>query len=336
MVVDTAVHFPELGGTLINIDRVSRKDDNVYVDALALAEGLFADHMATNPLMIGAAFQAGALPISAASIEQAIRLNGVSVEMNLLAFRWGRLAVADSKRAQAAVRAATTREEAPRALSAEARALVNAVGGSAELRRLLEIRVPELIAYQSDTYAREYADFVSRVERIEAERTPGRTGVSEAVARGLHKLMAYKDEYEVARLHLDAAVAAELASRFGPAVRVHWNLHPPLLRALGLKKKLKLGTWFTPAFRVLRAMRGLRGTALDPFGRAEVRRVERALPGEYRAMIETALERLDASTHDAAVAIAELPDQVRGYEEVKLDSVRRYREQAKELLSKLA
>ena len=148
--------------------------------------------------------------------------------------------------------------------------------------------------------------------------------------------MAYKDEYEVARLHLDAAVAAELTARFGTAVRVHWNLHPPLLRALGLKKKLKLGTWFTPAFRVLRAMRGLRGTALDPFGRAEVRRVERALPGEYRAMIETALARLEASTHDAAVAIAELPDQVRGYEEIKLDSVRRYREQARELLAKLA
>ena len=336
MVVDTAVHFPELAGTLISIDRVSRKDDNVYLDALALAEGLFADHMATNPLMIGAAFQAGALPISAASIEQAIRLNGVSVEMNLLAFRWGRLAVADPKRAQAAVQAATRREEAPRELSAQARALVNAVGGSAELSRLLQIRVPELIAYQSEAYAREYADFVSRVARLEAERTPGRTGLSEAVARGLHKLMAYKDEYEVARLHLDAAVAAELASRFGPAVRVHWNLHPPLLRALGLKRKLKLGTWFTPAFRVLRAMRGLRGTALDPFGRAAVRRVERALPGEYRAMIETALARLEASTHDAAVAIAELPDQVRGYEEIKLDSVRRYREQAKELLAKLA
>jgi indolepyruvate ferredoxin oxidoreductase len=140
----------------------------------------------------------------------------------------------------------------------------------------------------------------------------------------------------VARLHLDAAVAAELASRFGPAVRVHWNLHPPLLRALGLKKKLKLGTWFTPAFRVLRAMRGLRGTALDPFGRAEVRRVERALPGEYRAMIETALARLEAATHAAAVAVAELPDQVRGYEDIKLDNVKRYREQAKELLAKLA
>jgi indolepyruvate ferredoxin oxidoreductase len=152
----------------------------------------------------------------------------------------------------------------------------------------------------------------------------------------LHKLMAYKDEYEVARLHLDAAVSAELASRFGPDVRVHWHLHPPLLRALGLKRKLKLGAWFAPAFRLLRAMRGLRGTALDPFGRAAVRRVERELPGEYRAWIEAALERLGPSTHDAAVAIADLPDQVRGYEDVKLDSVRRYRQQAQEMLAGLS
>ncbi|MEK7372696.1 MAG: 2-oxoacid:acceptor oxidoreductase family protein, partial [candidate division NC10 bacterium] len=104
MVVDTAVHFPELGSTLLSIDRVTRKDENVYLDAGAIAEGLFSDHMATNPLMLGAAYQAGALPISAASIEQAIRLNGVSVEMNLLAFRWGRMAVVDGKRVEAAVR----------------------------------------------------------------------------------------------------------------------------------------------------------------------------------------------------------------------------------------
>jgi indolepyruvate ferredoxin oxidoreductase len=335
MVADTGVHFPELAGTLISIDRVTRKDANVYLDALGMAEALFSDHMATNPIMMGAAYQAGALPISAASIERAIRLNGVSVEMNLLAFRWGRMAVADPQHVEAAVRRATTRVEAPRVLSAEARALVDRLPAAGAARRLLEVRVPDLIAYQSAAYAGQYVDFVARVATEEERRTPGRTGLTEAVARHLYKLMAYKDEYEVARLHLDAALQAELRSRFGESIRVFWHLHPPVLRTLGLRRKIKLGSWFTPAFRMLAAMKGLRGTALDPFGRARVRQVERELIGEYRGMIETALARLGPDTHDTAVALAALPDEVRGYEEVKLDSVRRFRERARQLISQL-
>ncbi|OGK76064.1 MAG: hypothetical protein A2X53_07635 [Candidatus Rokubacteria bacterium GWA2_70_23] len=335
MVVDTAVHFPELGSTLLSIDRVSRKDENVYLDAGAIAEGLFSDHMATNPLMLGAAYQAGALPISAASIEQAIRLNGVSVEMNLLAFRWGRMVVVDGKRVEAAVRKATGREIETRTLSPEAQRLVDAAGVEGETRRLLEVRVPELIEYQSVSYARQYTDFVAKVARAEAERVPGCTGLSEAVARHLFKLMAYKDEYEVARLHLDPALRTEIEAKFGQAITSQWHLHPPLLRALGLKKKVKLGSWFAPALRLLRAMKGLRGTALDPFGRAEVRRVERALPGEYRAIIETVLTTLAPATHDTAVAIGELPDQIRGYEAIKLDSVRQFRDAARQLMAQL-
>src|SRR6185369_12966 len=235
MVVDTTVQFPELGSTLLNVDRVTRKDENVYLDAQAMAEGLFNDHMATNPLLIGAAYQAGALPISAASIERAIRLNGVSVDMNLLAFRWGRMAVVDAKRVEAAAKQASGRVVEDRVLSAEARALVDQAGVTGEARRLLEVRVPELIAYQSAAYAGQYVDFVQRVAAEEQRRTPGRTGVTEGVARHLFKLMAYKDEYEVARLHLDAAVEAELRARFGEPIRFFWHLHPPLLRALGLK-----------------------------------------------------------------------------------------------------
>src|SRR4029453_6840067 len=154
MVVDTTVHFPELGSTLLNVDRVTRKDDNVYLDAQAIAEGLFNDHMATNPLMLGAAYQAGALPISAASIERAIRLNGVAVEMNLLAFRWGRMAVVDAKRVTATVQTATGRQVRGVTLSLAAQALVDQAGVTGEARRLLEVRVPELIAYQSAAYAR--------------------------------------------------------------------------------------------------------------------------------------------------------------------------------------
>src|SRR6267142_5548271 len=336
MVVDTAVHFPELSSMLMSIDRVTRKDPNVYLDAQAIAEALFGDHMAVNPIMLGAAFQAGALPISAAAIERAIRINGVSVDMNVLAFRWGRMAVVDRKQVEAAVAQATAQAvEAPRALSAEARALVDRVEASGELKRLLEIRVPELIAYQNAAYAGEYVDFVRRVAQVEAERAPGQRGLAEAAARYLHKLMAYKDEYEVARLHLDAAVAAQVQAKFGQPVRTNAHLHPPLLRALGLKKKIRLGSWFAPAFQLLKAMKGLRGTTLDPFGYAEVRRVERALIGEYRQIVETTLVRLSPVTHGAVVTLAELPDEIRGYEHIKLEAVARFRDKAKQLIAQL-
>ncbi len=338
MVVDTTVHFPELGSTLLNIDRVTRKDQNVYLDAQAMAEGLFNDHMATNPLMLGAAYQAGALPISAASIERAIRLNGVAVEMNLLAFRWGRMAVVDAKRVEAAVRTATGREVKAVTLDGDSRVLVDSVKAAAagtELRRLLERRVPELIAYQDLPYARAYVEVVERVAQAEIGKVPGRTGLAEAVARNLFKLMAYKDEYEVARLHLAATLEAELRARFGERIRYAWHLHPPLFRALGLKKKLKLGPWFRPVFRALYAFRRLRGSPLDPFGYAEVRRVERALVGEYTRLVEAALRRLGPSTHDTAVALAELPDMIRGYEHVKLDNVKRFREAAQPLVAKV-
>ncbi len=147
----------------------------------------------------------------------------------------------------------------------------------------------------------------------------------------MFKLMAYKDEYEVARLHLTNDLATALAAEFPGGVTVQYNLHPPLLRALGWKRKIKLGRWFDRAFRLLVAMRGLRGTALDPFGYAEVRRVERALPGEYRALVEKALIGLSPETYERAVKLANLPDVIRGYEEIKLRNVRRFRDEVRAL-----
>jgi indolepyruvate ferredoxin oxidoreductase len=335
MVLDKGVHFPELAGMLVGIDRVTRKDPNVYLDATAMAEALFADHMATNPILMGAAYQAGALPISSASIERAIELNGVAVEMNRLAFRWGRMAVVDAAYVQAEVAKAAGKVVRAPVLSAEARRVVDSVGATGELLRLLEVRVPELIAYQSVDYARRYADFVGWVAREEARRAPGRRGVSEAAARYLYKLMAYKDEYEVARLHLAEVERIADESSFGPNAKLYWHLHPPILRALGLKKKVKLGVWFAPAFKVLRALRGLRGTALDVFGYAEVRRLERELVAEYRQMVEAVVAKLSPANHDAAVAIAELPDAIRGYEQIKLDSAAQFRDKAARLISQL-
>jgi indolepyruvate ferredoxin oxidoreductase len=143
--------------------------------------------------------------------------------------------------------------------------------------------------------------------------------------------MAYKDEYEVARLHLKADLERTLAAEFPGGVKVQYHLHPPLLRALGLQRKLKLGRWFDRSFRALTRMKGLRGTALDPFGRAAVRRVERALPGEYRALLDAVLADLSPAGYEKAVALARLPDMIRGYEDIKLRNVARFREEARKL-----
>jgi indolepyruvate ferredoxin oxidoreductase len=328
MVTHTEVHFPDAGGLRQAVDRVTRKDENVYLDALGLAEQLFGDHMASNLIALGAAYQAGAIAVRAEAIEEAIALNGVSVAMNTQAFRAGRLAVVDP--------AALERGRQPRlgavqvepALGPEARALVESAGARGELRRLLAIRVPELIAYQDAGYAREYVDLVKRARAAEP---PEHTAFSEGVARHLFKLMAYKDEYEVARLHLKAALGARLAAEHPGGVKVWYHLHPPVLRALGWKRKIRLGAWFDGAFRVLARMKGLRGTALDPFGRAAVRRVERALIGEYRALVEKAMAGLSPENYERAVKLAGLPDLVRGYEDVKLASVERFRDEVRAL-----
>jgi indolepyruvate ferredoxin oxidoreductase len=331
MVTHTDVQFPDGGGLRTAIDRVTRKDENVYLDALGLAETLFDDHMASNMLVLGAAYQAGAIPVSAAAIEQAIALNGVSVTMNTQAFRAGRLLVADPAWLATVKPRRMGAMESTAPLTAAARALVDRAGFGGELRRLLEVRVPELIDYQDERYAREYVDVIARVRAAEAAAVGEETRLSEAVARYLFKLMAYKDEYEVARLHLKADLGRALAEEFPGGARVHYNLHPPMLRALGLSRKLKFGTWFDAAFRALLRMKRLRGTALDPFGRAEVRRVERALPGEYLALIDRVLNGLEPATYERAVSAARLPDLIRGYEDIKLRNVEKFRAEVRAL-----
>jgi len=336
MVIDVDERFPELAGQLDKIDAATRSEHNLYLDAQRLSERLFGDHMMTNTLALGAAYQRGLLPVSGEALERAIELNGAAVEKNLAALRWGRAVVAAPDAVEAATRAPEA-VEAVRELSDLEQYLVGlAVNGDrGELRRVAELRVPELIAYQDADWARRWAELVRRVQVAEQERTPGHSELAEAVARQLHKLMAYKDEYEVARLHLDAVERAKLDAEFGDDAKVYFMLHPPLLRALGLKRKLKLGRWFVPAFRALYRMRRLRGTRLDPFGRAEVRRVERELIEDYEAMVAEALTLLTPETHDAVVDLLELPDVVRGYEEIKLRNVTLYRKRAEASLKRL-
>jgi indolepyruvate ferredoxin oxidoreductase len=160
--------------------------------------------------------------------------------------------------------------------------------------------------------------------------------VTEAYAAAMHKLMAYKDEYEVARLHLDAFERARLDDEFGPGAEVQILLHPPALRALGLKRKLRLGSSARPLLASLRAGRRLRGTALDPFGRTAIRRLERALVDEHRALVRSALRWLTPGTRDDVAALAALPDLIRGYEEIKLANVERYRAAAAASMAALA
>jgi indolepyruvate ferredoxin oxidoreductase len=336
MVIDIEERFPELAAELDKIDAATRSEHNLYLDAQRLSERLFGDHMMTNTLALGAAYQRGLLPVSGEALERAIELNGAAVEKNLAALRWGRAVVAAPDAVEAATRPPEA-VEAVRELSDTEDYLVSlAVNGDrGELRRLAEVRVPELVAYQDADWARQWAEAVRHVHVAEQERTPGHSELTEAVARQLYKLMAYKDEYEVARLHLDAVERAKLGAEFGEDARVYFMLHPPLLRSLGLKRKLKLGRWFVPAFRMLYRMRPLRGRFLDPFGRAEVRRVERALIDEYRALVDEALSLLTPETHATALELLELPDVIRGYEEIKLRNVTLYRKRADAILKRL-
>jgi indolepyruvate ferredoxin oxidoreductase len=328
---------PPVAAIRAQIDRYTKATANVAVDARALAEGLFGDYMATNMLVLGVAYQAGLLPLRAAAVEQAIELNGVAVEQNRQAFRYGRLWVADPERVRALVDPPARSFETERAAALErlagqdATAYVSLLDRCAHLdadaRRMLAHRVGELIDYQDAPYAAEYLAFVLEVAARETAMAPGRAEVTHAVIRNLYKLMAYKDEYEVARLHLKPAFHAGTRALFAAPRRVTWHLHPPLLRALGLKRKLRLGPWFRHALRALRAFRRLRGTPYDPFGYAAIRREERRLVPWYRDVVMEGLAA-GADAHATALELARLPDGIRGYEDIKLRSIAKVRGQA--------
>ncbi|WP_308253131.1 DUF6537 domain-containing protein [Pseudonocardia sp. ICBG601] len=309
--------------------------DLLAVDAQTLSEALFDDHLPTNMLLLGAAYQHGVLPVSAEALEEAIRVNGAAVETTLTAFRWGRAAAIDA----AAVRSALVAPQpAPVAVDEASAELARSVAAGTGLADVLATRIADLTGYQDAAYAQRYAEEVRRVTAVAAARAGDAAGerIGAAYAHGLHRLMAYKDEYEVARLHLDPVETARRDAAFGPDARVSVMLHPPVLRALGMNRKIALdGRLAAPAFRALRAARRLRGTPLDVFGRAGVRRVERELVGEYQALVRSALDRLEVDTVDGVVAVADTADLVRGYEDVKLGNVERFREQARAALAAL-
>ncbi|HMJ45501.1 MAG TPA: indolepyruvate ferredoxin oxidoreductase family protein, partial [Pseudolabrys sp.] len=280
-----------------------------FVDASRLATALLGNSIGGNMFMLGYAYQVGALPLTAEAVEKAIEMNGEAVPMNIAAFRYGRRAAIDLAALEALV--------APRPQEAN-----DSLRLSQSFGETVERRVEFLTAYQSKRYARRYRAWVDKVQAVEAVRTPGQSGLSEAVARYLFKLMAYKDEYEVARLYTDTSFVERVKSTFsGDNLRFEFHLAPPMLAKrdprTGEPKKMSFGPWMLSAFRVLAKFKFLRGTPLDPFGYTAERRLERKLIADYLALLETMTAELTTANHHTAVALASIPEKIRGFGPVK-------------------
>ncbi|GGM35675.1 pyruvate ferredoxin/flavodoxin oxidoreductase [Dactylosporangium sucinum] len=322
MVVDTGAAFPGIADLTSVVAATTRASPGAFFDARAVAVDAFGDDQYANVILLGAAYQLGALPLPLAAFRHAITLNGASVEVNLRAFELGRRSVLGNPVPPGGA--------APRATLPDVAALVARfapglrTSAPAAVVELATNRAGDLVGYQSAAYAQRYLAAVEAVWRAESSRVPGRSELTEGTATYLYKLMAYKDEYEVARLCLDPEFRAQVAEQFGSGARFAWRLHPPVLRALGLGRKVSFGRWATPLLAALRAGRRVRGTRWDLFGLTEVRRTERRLVAEYMSVIEETLDSLHPDNHDIAVQIAGLPDQIRGYEHVKLVSVGHY------------
>ena len=291
----------------------------VYLDANERARQAVGDTIASNTYMLGFAFQRGLVPLSVAAIERAFELNGVEVELNKLAFRAGR----------AAAHAGLKPAEEP----------AHPAARPTDLAALVASRTRLLTEYQNAAYARDFGDFVETV-RIAEARVPGAGGeLAFAVAENLAKLMAYKDEYEVARLYTDGAFEADLRRQFGGAFRLTFHLAPPLLApreaGTGHLRKMTFGPWILSAFRLLRRLRVLRGTFLDPFGHSAERQLERQLIRDYRALIAGLLDRLDRGNHSIVVALASLPGEIRGFGHVKEASIAKARGRQAALLAEI-
>jgi indolepyruvate ferredoxin oxidoreductase len=316
----TAIEFPPRAQLLERIRSSVR--DLFDLDTLSAAGALFGHTTPCHFLLVGAAFQAGALPISVAAIEASIELNGVGAAANLAAFRWGRVAVADPATFAAATARRTSAPRPVHPLPA------SPLGGAT--REATAVRTSHLADYGGERLVRSYLAAVEEAWHAE-QRFTARTDFSQAVAVGLHRVLAYKDEYEVARLLTAPGFAASIRDEMPSTKRVRFQLHPPLLRALGLRRKISLGPAGRPILTIMARLRFLRGTPFDPFGYARVRRVERALAREYTALVSSLASTLDSENYEYAVAVASAIELVRGYEGIKLANVEHYRARLAEL-----
>jgi indolepyruvate ferredoxin oxidoreductase len=299
--------------------------DNVAMfDAEKLAVDLLGDSIYTNPMMLGFAWQKGWIPLAKASLLRAIELNAVAVEANKAAFEWGCRAAHDLPAAMAHTKPAQVVQFVRRERAASA----------AELDALVARRVEFLTAYQDAAYAERYRRRVEQLRHI--EQPLGSTALTEAVARNLFKLMAIKDEYEVARLHSDPAFRARIAEQFEGDYKLAFHLAPPFIGkkdSEGMPVKQRFGPWMMTAFGLLARLKGLRGTALDLFGRTEERRGERALLSDYEATLDELQASLSAERLPLALQIARIPEDIRGFGHVKARSIERQRARWQQLLA---
>jgi len=289
------------------------------VDATDLATKLLGDSIASNLFMLGYAFQKGWVPISLDALMRAVELNAAAVEMNKSAFNWGRLAAHDITQVRAAAGVGSP-AKAGAGSSASSADPLNDEAISATLDEEIARRIAFLTEYQNSAYAARYKALVDKVRAAEQQKSPGFTSLTEAVARYAFKLMAYKDEYEVARLYTSGDFEKRVRETFDGDFKLHFNLAPPLFAkkdAEGHLRKSEYGAWVFGAFRLLAKLRGLRGTAFDVFGYTAERKTERQLIVDYGKTIDELLATLDHDNHALAVEIASLPEHIRGYGHVK-------------------
>ena len=290
-----------------------------FLDATRIATRLMGDSIATNLFMLGFAYQQGLIPVSSEAVEKALELNAVAVEMNTETFRWGRRAAVDLAAVELVVRPSPGLPTT----------VIETFGD------LVAHRINDLTDYQNAAYAARYSRLVEKASAAEQKRTPTQQGFADTVARYAYKLMAYKDEYEVARLYTRPEFKAALEEAFDGPYRLNFHMAPPLLTPkdpeTGLAAKRTFGAWMWPLLRVLAKLRGLRGSVLDPFRYLEERRRERQLIADYENLIEELSGGLDEHNHALAVDLASIPEQIRGYGHVK----QRHLEKAKQLESQL-
>ena len=294
-----------------------------FIDASGAATALLGNSIGGNMFMLGFAFQRGFVPLSETSILRAIELNGEAVAMNTTAFHWGRRAAADPAAFDALV--------APMRKSSETREL------STSLDEIISRRVRFLAGYQNAAYAARYKKIVERAMAVEHSRAPGKTAYAEAVARYLFKLMAVKDEYEVARLYTDGSFRKQIEAAFENVGSLEFHMAPPILGrkdAQGNPVKTTFGPWMTTAYRLLASLKVLRGTALDVFGRTPERRMERKLLQDYEAQLFELEAGLNEATHALAVQVASVPEKIRGFGHVKESHIQKAKAEEAKLLTK--
>jgi len=326
--------FPEPDALRDIIDACTRSEEGVFLDTYWMAERLFGDTLFANVILLGATFQSGGLPISAEAIEAGLELNGKQTEANIQAFRWGRLAVADPERLEEALGPLTSTpgdviEAQRQALEqGEARELhdraLAALNIDEQDAQLVSRCIRHLVSYQDVSWARKYVDTLKMVRAAESDHQ--HQGLTAVVGRSLHRLMTYKDEYEIARLLVWGDAQQKMKNQFDGKIRIERFLHPPVLRWLGVGK-MRVGAWVRWPMALLYRMRWLRGRRLDPFGRMACRRVERELVDWYLDVVRRLVSVLDPTNLDACVELATAAEEIRGFEQVKVEAAKKVRQQ---------